>query len=318
MFKISNDKCEIRLDLKIASFFINLKNELEIKFMKCLEVFFNLFNIRVSYFLAYILGNILYIFLPIRQNVARYNIKRVFKNYSFFQIEKILRRCYIEFSYFVVESFLMKKLSNDKAYGIDNNVRILGIENLEEAKALNKGIILTTFHLGNWHIMGKKLVKMGYSISNIIKKQNNPFMFDMEVEHMKEVGMDTITLQNTPKNILEAFNEKKVVEFLIDQDAGENGIFLDFFGLKASTVTGPAVFGSKLNIPILLAVDIREKFFKHKIFIEKIEVESSENKEENVKNIMSRLNEKVEKYIAKNPEQYFWFHRRWFTRPKKS
>lgn len=317
MFKISDTKYEFMVDLKFAHFFVKLKHKLETKVIKCFEIFFNMFNIKVSYFLAYIFGNLIYIFFPLRQNVARYNIKRVFKNYSFFQVENILRRCYIEFSYFVIESFFMHKLANDKIYGVDDNVKILGIENLEEAKSLDKGIILVTFHTGNWHIMGEKLFRLGYDISNIVKKQSNPFMFEMELEHMKAVGMETITLQNTPKNILEAFSKKKVVEFLIDQDAGENGVFVDFFGLKASTVRGPAIFSTKLNIPILLAVDVREKFFKHKIFIEKIDVSVSSDKEENIKNIMLKLNEKVEKYILKNPEQYFWFHRRWFTRPKK-
>ena len=41
-----------------------------------------------------------------------------------------------------------------------------------------------------------------------------------------------IILQKTPKNIFKAFKSGDIVVFLADQDAGDTGVFVDFFGFS--------------------------------------------------------------------------------------
>ncbi|MFC1546641.1 lysophospholipid acyltransferase family protein, partial [bacterium] len=175
---------------------------------------------------------------------------------------------------------------------------------------------LCTAHLGNWHIMGQRLVDQGFPINNIVKKQRNPFVFNTEVKGMEKVGMKVTILQKTPKNILRAIKSGDIVEFLIDQDAGPDGIFIDFFGEQASTAQGPALFGSKMNAPIIFALDVRRKNNKHTVYLENVEYNTSLITEQSIKSIMQYLTKRLQDYIIKYPEQYFWLHKRWLTKKK--
>ncbi|MDR0676373.1 MAG: hypothetical protein LBF97_04975 [Elusimicrobiota bacterium] len=301
---------------KIKTFSKKIRLKIESYILICLSFIFSKLNIKLSYILARILGILIYFFIPIRKKVAYYNLKRVFRKKSNREIYAIIMKMYINFSYFFLESIIMKKLRIDKIYGLKDNVKVYGLEILQEAVNKEKGVILYTGHIGNWHVMGQKLVELGFPINNVIKRQRNPFIFEKEMNTMLNAGMKISILQKTPKNIFQALKEKDVVEFLADQDAGKDGIFVDFFGLKASTAVGPALFSLKLGSPLIFAVDIREKFYKHKIFIEKIDYTSIDDKEKDIYNLTKLLTQKIEKYIISNPSQYFWLHRRWFTRPK--
>jgi Kdo2-lipid IVA lauroyltransferase/acyltransferase len=317
MFKNFQFELDEEVAKKVKNVLKEIQGLLEFCLLKILIFIFSILNIKVSYFIAYIIGNFVYFFLPLRKQVGFYNLKRVFKDKTDKELYSILRKVYINFSYFMLESMIMYKLRKDPLYGLKDNIKIFGLENLDEAIKKDKGSVLYTAHIGNWHIMGQKFVQLGYAINNVIKKQRNSFVFDEEVKGMLDSGMKITILQKTPKNIFKALINKDIVEFLADQDAGENGIFVDFFGLKASTATGPALFSLKMEVPLIFAIDLRENLYKHKIFIEKVDYIPTGEKDKDVYNLTEILNQKLEKYIYNNPEQYFWLHRRWFTRPFK-
>lgn len=106
---------------------------------------------------------------------------------------------------------------------------------------------------------------------------------------MLSAGMKIVVVYKTPKNIFKAFDNKYVVEFLAAQDAGNDGMFFDFFGVKASTAIGPALFSRRIDVPIIFALDIREDIYKHNIFIERVEYKFTDNKEEDIKNLINIL-----------------------------
>jgi KDO2-lipid IV(A) lauroyltransferase len=167
--------------------------------------------------------------------------------------------------------------------------------------------------------MGQRLVDAGYKINNIVKRQRNPYVFDKEMDAMTKSGMKITILQKTPKNIFKALKDKDIVEFLADQDAGDDGIFVDFFGVKASCATGPALFSLKMNCPLVFVIDIRKNDspLKHEIYIESLEYIPNDDTEQDIYILTEILTKKLEKYIIAHPEQYFWLHKRWLTRPKR-
>ena len=101
----------------------------------------------------------------------------------------------------------------------------------------------------------------------------------------------------------------------IDQNfGGEGGVFVDFFGRKAATAPGPAVFSSRTGAPILPMFIVREGDDNHKIIIEKpVVLENVGDDKESVRHNMSKVTAIVEKYIRKYPHEWAWMHRRWKT-----
>lgn len=290
----------------------DLKHRIEFYILELFIFLFELIPIKSAYYLCKYLGLFFYYFLPIRRTTAYFNLKRVFPNKSDIEIYNIIKEMYVNFSYFFLESIIMGKLRET----LTKNVKVFGLENLDAAVNRDNGVVLYTAHIGNWHIMGQKLVDSGFKINNLIKRQRNPYVFDKEVKAMEKCGMKTTILQKTPKNIFKALKDKDIVEFLADQDAGDDGIFIDFFGVKASTAIGPALFSLKMESPIVFVVDIRNKEnpLKHEVYIEGLDYSITGKFDEDIKHLTEILTKKLEKYIIAHPEQYFWLHKRWLTR----
>jgi KDO2-lipid IV(A) lauroyltransferase len=134
------------------------------------------------------------------------------------------------------------------------------------------------------------------------------------------MNMPSIPRGAALRGILKALHEKKFVAILADQDAGGNGIFVDFLGRPASTGRGPAAFVLKTRAPIVFCVTIREPQGRHRIEAELLTFDFSQNgaalsEEEKLKSVTQAWTKVLEKYVRQYPDHWFWMHRRWKTRP---
>ena len=101
-----------------------------------------------------------------------------------------------------------------------------------------------------------------------------------------------------------------ILGLVSDQDAKKTGIFIKFFGKKASTSKGAALFHINTNAPIIVALCNQLNYKKYNINFKPITLENK-----TVKNITQKYTKVLESQIIKYPEQYFWFHKRWKTKP---
>ncbi|MDH3224235.1 MAG: lysophospholipid acyltransferase family protein, partial [Gemmatimonadota bacterium] len=107
------------------------------------------------------------------------------------------------------------------------------------------------------------------------------------------------------------------VGILGDQDARKAGIFVDFFGRPASTARGPAVLSLRAGAPLVLAVAIREEGAKprYSVYFEPLDQPRTGNLDRDVATLTQAYTHRLEAFIRRYPEQYFWLHRRWKTPP---
>lgn len=111
----------------------------------------------------------------------------------------------------------------------------------------------------------------------------------------------------------------ELLGILADLNAQEReGVFVDFFGVPASTTASIARLAMKTGAAVLPAFAVwEEEKKKYVVYLEpEIELEKSADDEENVKILTQKITNFVEKYVRKYPEQWLWIHKRWNTRPK--
>ena len=94
-----------------------------------------------------------------------------------------------------------------------------------------------------------------------------------------------------------------------DQDAGGDGVFVDFFGRKASTPRGAAQLALKFNVPIVVVMTLRTGNGRYRGVFKEIAVDENDT----VETVTRRYTAYIEDVIREHPEQYFWMHRRWKT-----
>jgi KDO2-lipid IV(A) lauroyltransferase len=102
----------------------------------------------------------------------------------------------------------------------------------------------------------------------------------------------------------------------MDQDAHEAGVFVPFFGRLASTPKGAAIFHLKTGSPLILATSRRISRERYVIHLEELDTTALEPR--NAESITALATRRLEAAIRETPEQWFWMHRRWKTRPPES
>ncbi len=185
---------------------------------------------------------------------------------------------------------------------------------LDEIK--KTGGIVVSGHISNWEIGGAGLSYYLNGITDLAYRQKNEKINRIITQIREESGIKIIYHDQPLKHFITALKNKEVITFLVDQNAlRHRGYFVDFFGLKASTVNFPAKLVARYNVPILFAyVYFNEDEKKYYLNVEEINYQKRSNEEETSFNIVQAYTKKVEEAVRKHPDQYLWVHKRWKTR----
>ena len=186
-----------------------------------------------------------------------------------------------------------------------------------------QGILLLTAHFGNWELLAKTFGLKGYKGNVLARPLDNPYIEKILYDLRTASGNKVIyNRENAVKNIISALNEKEIVGFLPDENASKRiGVFVDFFGVKACTMPGMANIAAKTKLPVVPAFIVRIKgkdgnYSKHRLIIEPpLDIKYTGDRKTDTMNILKLFNEKIEDIIKQYPEQWFWIHNRWKTRP---
>ncbi len=192
-------------------------------------------------------------------------------------------------------------------------------------KELEQPFILLTAHLGTWEAAVSILPFVRPMIA-IARKMNNPLVESfMRKNHFR--GDVTIIDKNkgfTSGALKEWKRSAAALTIVMDQHAGrKTGMAVDFMGRQAITHTSPARLHLRSGMPVIVGAVIREGPFKYKLVGgEPIRFKPTDNRDADIKELLTLFNLRLEKIIRQYPEQYLWAHNRWRSikplRPKKN
>ncbi|OGL42646.1 MAG: hypothetical protein A2W05_10215 [Candidatus Schekmanbacteria bacterium RBG_16_38_10] len=272
--------------------------------------------LQVSSFLLTRLGRIAY-YLDIKhRNIAIENLKVAFGNEkSQEEIELIARKVFENLPLTFLDFCRIPKITKDN---LSKFVTFENIEYVHEEIKKEKGLLLVTAHFGSWEIL-PHLFSLNYKPLNIIVRPLDNTALDMAVSKYRTFsGNKLIEKKNGLKHILKALQRKEIIGTLNDQNVKySEGVFVDFFGKKACTNFVLGLISLRTDVPVIMGFIIREGLNKHRIRFEKlIDIEKGIDRGKYILDFTQAITTVTENYIRKFPEQWFWVHRRWKTKPK--
>jgi len=193
--------------------------------------------------------------------------------------------------------------------------------NLEQTKWLIQGgqpVLMVTGHYGNFEIMGYLMGLFGFKTYSIARPLDNRFISNYLYGIREKAGQKIIDKKGAAEQMQQMVEEGATLGFIADQDAGKKGLFVDFFGRKASTYKSIGLLAMQYNMPICVAACRRDgnRFF-FEIEIERLIMpEEWADKDKPLEWITQEYTRAIEDFVRKDPSQYWWLHRRWKHRPK--
>jgi KDO2-lipid IV(A) lauroyltransferase len=243
--------------------------------------------------------------------VTRQNLARAFPGLPERALRELSARIYRHFGR-IAASFV--ELPHLSRADLEHWITIDGWDVLDAALSEGKGAIVYSGHLGNWEIMGCLVARCGYPVTFVVTAQTNRLVEDLMDRYRMAAGVRIVKRHGAAKGVFTALRENRIVAILMDQDARDDGAFVPFFGQPASTPRGAAVFHLRTGAPLIFARSQRLPGERLRIRLTRTDVPNIAQADA----LTAYMTAQLEAAIRETPEQWFWMHRRWKTRPPAS
>ena len=196
-----------------------------------------------------------------------------------------------------------------------SRVEFEGLDVLREAQAKGKGVILMGMHLSTLDICGAALGR--YVPFDVMYRRNKNLMLEAVMTNGREQNFPEAIERNDIRRVIKNLKNGHIVWYGPDQDYGRrNAIFSPFFGVSAATITATSRIAKITGSPVVSFSHFRNpETGKYSVRISPpLEDFPSDSERDDV----NRINQLIEAAVSKAPEQYWWFHRRFKTRPDEA
>ncbi len=245
------------------------------------------------------------------------NLRASFPEKDLAWLEKTGLRSFQQIVMLTIDVFFTPKLVDKHNWS--QYIKPINIERAKWMSRENKGLLMLTGHYGNFEIMGYMLGSFFYNVYSIARPLDNPFINDYLYGIRERKGQKIINKKGATEDMTRLVEEGATLCFIADQDAGRKGVFVDFFGRKASSYKSIGLLAIQYNLPIAVGGCRRVgNDYKFEIEVSRI-IEPAEwaDKDKPLDWVTQEYTTALEDFIRKDPSQYWWLHRRWKTRPKE-
>ena len=273
--------------------------------IKILFVIFKLIGYKNSSNLGGMIGSKVGPFLKSKKIIEN-NLKFYSPDINDRTINNISNKMWENYGRIFAEYIFIKDFRSTK---LENNLKINGIEYLNEIKKNKKPVVFVSGHFNNFELMAMQIEKSGVNLAAVYRPLNNIFLN----KTMEKIRKNFICKNQIKKGIsgvreiLTFFKNNTSVAMMIDQRVTE-GIKCDLFNKPAYTTTIPAQLIKKFNCPVVSIYIERKNKINFEMTINK---PTYFEKGDDLEKITKDLNLWLEKMISKNPEQWIWTHNRW-------
>jgi len=194
--------------------------------------------------------------------------------------------------------------------------QVEGLDHLRNAHGKGKGVLVLTAHFGNWELLSVISAMIGYPLGVVYRPLDFQPLDRFIVNYRSRFGGRLIPKKKSFRRVLRALAGGKLVTLLMDQNvAWREGVFAQFFGHPACTNKGMALLEMKTEAPIVPVFLIRRADGFTGRFLPEIPLIRTGDKTKDLEANTEQYNRVIESMVRAYPEQWFWVHRRWNTKP---
>lgn len=250
--------------------------------------------------------------LGVRRTIALENLRRAFPEKTDADRRALARANYLHVAECAADFLRSPALSDEQLFAMVDEGEFPRIRQLLDE---GRGLVAATAHFGNFELFGvwgaRRKVGLNILTRTLKGSANARWVATRTLAGIKEIhsGME---------HLLEAVRRKEVLALLVDQNMlPKRAVFAPFFGVPAATTPAPAVVAARTGAPVVLALLERVGEGRYRfVFDGPFEFQRTRaDLQDDVLAFTAMLNERLERRVRERPEQWFWLHRRWKTRP---
>ena len=185
-----------------------------------------------------------------------------------------------------------------------------GFEHFEKARALGKGIVLVTAHLGNWELGGTLLALRGLPMTVVTLEEPSSELTRWRDEMRQRLGIKTITVGPGHDfafvEMINVLRRNEILAMLVDRPYAGTGATVKFCERATEFSTAPALLWQHTGAAVIPAFVLQESGGRYISFADApLDFQPGTDKREALIENTQRLATHFETIIRKHPEQWF-------------
>jgi KDO2-lipid IV(A) lauroyltransferase len=244
------------------------------------------------------------------------NIRRALPELPEQRVEFLAERSAQHFLQLGVEVLFTPRLVSRDTWA--ERVRLHRLSEALDLLLSGRPTLLVTGHFGNWELLGYVLATVGLDMDAIARPIDNPLVNRWLLDVRERQGMRIITKFGATDRMTRVLEEGGTLGFIGDQNAGDRGLFVPFFGRLASAYKSIGLLALNYNAPVICgyARRLNDRF--------RFEIGASDiiyprdwaDQPDPLYYLTARYTRAIERMVRLAPDQYLWLHRRWKSRPR--
>lgn len=285
--------------------------------VRVVAMLFAVFPIDLNLRTARWMGWVWYRIMPRHRERAREHLRLAFGNgLSDQEADDLALKSMQQMTMMAVEELFVPRLITEWTWP-----RYVSLRNAGKAMDVlirPHGVILVTGHYGNWELVGFMLATLGFPLTAVMRPLDNPYLNRFLMDVRARRGLKLLYKKGASASAADVLRNGGVLGFIADQNAGRKGLFVDFFGVKASTYKSIGLLAIEHEVPIVVGCARRtSEKFRYEIDCDRVVLpEEWKGRDDPLMWITQEYSAALERLIRVAPEQYLWIHRRWKSRPK--
>ena len=270
---------------------------------------------EVIWKLAEFLGRVWFRVDTKHQAIVLSNLQRAWKDELDENEREIIgRRNFAHLARVMLELPCLRKLT---ATNVDRFATFVGVEHFQAALDKGKGLLFLTSHFGNWELMALAF-SLKYRPAHVVVRPLDNLFLDRLINRLRSRGGNNlVNKKGSVRAVLRLLGQGEVVALLMDQNVDwYDGVFVPFFKDIACTSKAFTVMALRTGAPVVPVYNVRQPDGRYQVIFEpEVELVITGDKTRDVEENTALFNRIIESYVRRYPEQWFWVHQRWKTRP---
>jgi KDO2-lipid IV(A) lauroyltransferase len=249
--------------------------------------------------------------------VALDNLRHAFPDLGDAARDRMVRGVYRHFCLLVVELTRLPRCLHPTSWR--RHLELVGGDKMVQHILSDRPLLFVTGHFGNWEMAGYVLGLLGFKTYAIARTLDNPYLNHfLQHRFRQRTGQTILDKSGDFERIQAVLRSGGVLGTLADQDAGQRGQFVEFFGRPASTHKAVALLALEYDTVLLVVGTPRVGGpLEYQAVVEDvIDPRDYRGRADAVRLMTERYTQALERLVRRHPEQYFWLHRRWKHQPK--
>ena len=260
--------------------------------------------------LGRLLGRYSRFILPGRRRLAADNLRHAYPDKDEEWIEQQVE---LVFEHLGISAMEMLRIDQfDAKQDIERYFTFEGLEHLQQLKQNNTGAFILSGHIGFWEVGTFFMPQMGYNIDFVAKTIRNPYVDNFFRRQREAAGGKCIDSRHGARRIIRSLNEGRIVCVLLDQHVSKKrAVVVNFFDRPAFATPIIAQIAMRGNTPVVPVFVYRNPDFSYRVVVEEPVYLDKHTGDDAITAHTQRLTDILENAVRRQPDQWFWVHKRW-------